>query len=254
MSDIALQRAFRRWSQEETEESRDNALRVASRHGIDIWGVFLRLIEFETLFLAQEAKGRTFGLVHDYSGAMELMGDLLAKLETGSRAQVAISTADGYIEGDEYCIGYIDYKNPGDVYLVTSIWNVYDKTAPSPLWNRQHDKDIVAEIREQKAKDLFILQARDWLVIEMSEGDEILEGIYKMHIRYNSGEIDDPDIYQGVPFWPVGRNASHEFYLGVSNGQRYRMSEGYEYDDAGIGGNVRSSRPVEDFHGYMGHF
>lgn len=100
-----------------------------------------------------------------------------------------------------------------------------------------------------------------------------------MNLYYNWGKgnsprtprIDEPHIVNGVKFWRVGHNASHEFYVGTDgSGKRFCYSVGesctvdedgnpLEWDDEsgwlkvppGIDENVGE---VADFCGYYGHF
>ncbi len=99
-----------------------------------------------------------------------------------------------------------------------------------------------------------------------------------MHLHYNWGKgrnprtpwIDEPKVIDGVRFWRVGHNASHEFYAGTDgSGKRFQYSVGEScrididgnplvFDEDGFPtvpiGIDRYFKEVADFHGYYGHF
>ena len=97
-----------------------------------------------------------------------------------------------------------------------------------------------------------------------------------MHLSYNRGKndsrgarIDEPQEVNGVKFYRVGHNASHEFYVGTDGtGKRFRYSVGESctVDDEGNPltlesivrgvnpGLDRDVREVTEFSGYYGHF
>lgn len=113
---------------------------------------------------------------------------------------------------------------------------------------------------------------------ENSDGDPVLEEVLLMHLRYNKGKgrnphiswIDKPHVINGVRFWRIGHNASHEFYAGTDgSGKRFRYSVGESctvdiegnplvFDEQGFlkvpTGLDRSFKEVADFYGYYGHF
>lgn len=113
---------------------------------------------------------------------------------------------------------------------------------------------------------------------ENSGGDLVLEEVLTMHLHYNWGKgrsprtprISEPHVIDGVKFWCVGHNASHEFYVGTDgNGKRFRYSVG-ESCRVDMDGNPlvfgedgwpvvspgldRSLAEVTNFYGYNGHF
>ena len=61
---------------------------------------------------------------------------------------------------------------------------------------------------------------------------------------------------RGVTFFIAGRNASHEFYVGAKNGQRYVLSMTGDWEEDENGKEVfvetEDLRPVETW-GYIGH-
>lgn len=63
-----------------------------------------------------------------------------------------------------------------------------------------------------------------------SKGNPLLEEVLLKHLHYEWGkdtnggvpQIDKPTDVDGVKFWRVGHNASHEFYVGIDgNGKRF---------------------------------
>lgn len=87
--------------------------------------------------------------------------------------------------------------------------------------------------------------------------DEATRIVIEHHLAYTGDLVMDQGItIQGSTFWQVGRNASHEFYLGVIDGKLYRYSIGEAGLDA-EGDMTYQSRLVEvqgDDVGYIGHF
>ena len=76
--------------------------------------------------------------------------------------------------------------------------------------------------------------------------------------QFNGGKHQsEPSVVEGIEFWVVGRNASHEFYAGVgSDGRLYHRSFG-ETDYNRKTGEIsygEDVREVKDFSGYYGHF
>jgi hypothetical protein len=252
MSDLELRKVLRRWYIEETEEARDNVVHVAARHGMDIWDVFLYVVDAKDLYTAREYMSRK-----DLDRVFGLLGDLIAPLEQNSSAEVALYPPNEEpIYGRRHHIGYVDYENQGEAYIITEEGVVF-QTEYIPHENIVEiiDPEIVKNIRTQRAQDIFIDFSRTWLANEMSDGDSDLRFIYLLHIGYNGGVIDDPTIYQGVPFWDVGHNSTHTFFLGLKDGQRYRMSEYYDHEaNDGQGETEVTMEPVDEFGSYFGHY
>ncbi len=71
-------------------------------------------------------------------------------------------------------------------------------------------------------------------------------------MEYNHGRIE-PYPVEGIVFYQVGRNASHEFYAGAKDGRRYTFTSGEDYDEDG---NFRPDKRVYEVEkwGYMGHY
>ena len=79
---------------------------------------------------------------------------------------------------------------------------------------------------------------RAMLMAKRVTDDETLQQILIAHYGYETkGDVEDlkkgvalrPQMEDGVPFYRVGRNASHSFYLGYKDGQLYHGAWGPEY-------------------------
>ena len=135
---------------------------------------------------------------------------------------------------------------------------------------KKHRRSAEAE-SEGRARQLEQVAQRH------AKGDPIVAEILLWHLHYNWGKgnkprqpyIDSPSVINGVKFWRVGHNASHEFYLGTGNGKRFRRAIGesctVDWDgnplvfDETTGfltepGLDESISEVTDFGGYHGHF
>ncbi|MDO8425087.1 MAG: hypothetical protein Q7T01_01050 [bacterium] len=86
---------------------------------------------------------------------------------------------------------------------------------------------LCAALAQMQAEDAAELARRDALARETAGGNAVLEQVIRLHLEFRGGVLDEPHIADGVPFYTVGRNASHSFALGVgSDGQRYVASDG----------------------------
>lgn len=69
------------------------------------------------------------------------------------------------------------------------------------------------------------------------------------HIQFTGGPIS-PKVFSDIIFYLVGRNASHYFYIGLSEGRKYVRSAavdgGEEYDE-----NIREVESWQEQ--YLGH-
>jgi hypothetical protein len=109
------------------------------------------------------------------------------------------------------------------------------------------DPAIIDQVHRVVGLAATVGQARDILAERHSGNDPIFRRLLRWHIWYNDGYIGEPQVIEGVPFWPVGRNASCSFFAGYLNGQRYRYSwcEGDEGEP--------HATPVDEWAGYYGH-
>lgn len=100
-----------------------------------------------------------------------------------------------------------------------------------------------------------------------SKGNPLLEEVLLKHLRYEWGkgiesdapQIDPPTEVDGVKFWRVGHNASHEFYAGIDgNGKRFvrAIGEGVCENEDDIPELEESITEVtgSEGWGYVGHF
>ncbi|MFH1430355.1 MAG: hypothetical protein ABIG71_02405 [Candidatus Uhrbacteria bacterium] len=89
------------------------------------------------------------------------------------------------------------------------------------------DPELLATVARMRAEDEAIIDAREALVRERANGDEVLAEVLSRHVEYQNGRVDEsPRVHDGVTFYIVGRNASHEFYAGAKDGRRFVMSYG----------------------------
>jgi len=133
--------------------------------------------------------------------------------------------------------------------------------------------------KEEERSEEEILDQLQQVARENSNGDPIMEEVLFLHLLYNWGKGRNPwtpriaeahvDVVDGVKFWRVGHNASHEFYAGTDgSGRRFRYSIGEScrvdmdgnpivFDEEGfpvvLPGFDRSVEEVANFHGYYGH-
>lgn len=116
------------------------------------------------------------------------------------------------------------------------------------------DPEIIKNIKEQVEKDQEIDKARQQ-VAELLSAKVELQQILRWHMEYTRGGIR-PTEKDGIVFYQVGHNASHEFYAGYKDGQLYEYTCGESWepeDNPNLPGISEYVRPVEEF-GYMGHF
>jgi len=112
----------------------------------------------------------------------------------------------------------------------------------------KNSEEILPQIKALMAQDEETEQLRKNKALELADGDEVLASVFYANIEYNNGILSTATIVDGIPFYRVGHNASHDFYMGYKDGQRYRYS--YGYDDE------KEPKPVavDTFKGYYGHY
>jgi hypothetical protein len=113
------------------------------------------------------------------------------------------------------------------------------------------DPKIRSSVEMLEAEDRKVCDARARLAIRYSEGDPILERILWIHLEFNGGRID-PHPHEGILFFSVGRNASHQFSVGVKDGKCYVYSIGESSREGEWEEEVREV--ASDNWGYVGHF
>ncbi|MDF1497366.1 MAG: hypothetical protein P1P90_04885 [Patescibacteria group bacterium] len=107
---------------------------------------------------------------------------------------------------------------------------VYDELRDEIL---AEDDPRVAEIIELAEEDIEISEARDVYTRELAEGDEVLAYILRCALDYGRGQIEDPEVQDGITLYKVGRNASHEFFLGFKDGKLYKAAFCPDVDENG---------------------
>jgi hypothetical protein len=113
------------------------------------------------------------------------------------------------------------------------------------------DPKVLSSVEILELEDRKVCDARARLAIRYSEGNPILERILWIHLEFNEGRIN-PHPHEGVLFFSVGRNASHEFSVGVKDGKCYVHSIGESCREGEWEEDVREV--AADNWGYVGHF
>lgn len=156
--------------------------------------------------------------------------------------------------GQSEQISGISYRVQGREYIMPdSSVPEKDKGRPYSLEDKGFvaDEDIIREVREQAEMDKNIKNARAEKAEAMSGGDPLLAEVIRSNIDYNNGEVGQPMVVNGIDFYQVSRNSSHEFFMGVMDGKRYTYSFAPDEDSDGAG----RVREVDDFEsGYHGHY
>jgi len=79
-----------------------------------------------------------------------------------------------------------------------------------------------------------------------TEHDELLARVIRL-AQEHDGDEPTPIVRDGIEFYRVGHNASHEFYLGVKDGVLYDCAVGEDIDPP------PTVEKCERFPGYVGH-
>lgn len=88
---------------------------------------------------------------------------------------------------------------------------------------------MIARVLADVEADFEIAAARCALAAERAHGDELLAIAIRTHLEYTGGRLDAPEVVDGIAFYAVGRNASHEFAIGTKDGKCYVRSSGEEF-------------------------
>ena len=160
-------------------------------------------------------------------------------LKTGmSSITIEKGVREQHLFGPVFEVGGIDYLQPEDEYEDE---NTEDETEEESLeeFNEKlkkykgppfeleskkivTDRTIIEKIRDEIEKNEAIKEARVIRAEELSQGDGLLERVLLDNMYYKNGDADsDPLILEGINFYQVGRNASHEFYMGTKDGKKY---------------------------------
>jgi len=150
------------------------------------------------------------------------------------------------------------YRVAGKEYVLSEDGSVFERHDSD--FKNVHDPAILEAVNRKFAADKTISQARDNLALVLSEGNSVMQQILRIHLEYYGGTIDtSPTEEDGIKFYIVGRNSSHEFYLGMRDGKVFKMAFG----DVAGSWDEENDRPIyksrvsevnpDDF-GYLGHF
>jgi hypothetical protein len=124
---------------------------------------------------------------------------------------------------------------------------------------RCDDSNVRSSIEKLESEEKKVLEARDQLAKDYAEGDPILQEILRIHLEFNDGQIR-PLVHEGILFFQVGRNASHEFYVGLKDGKRFVLSSWGEedIDENGETTSYQTCHSLREIQGedwgYLGHF
>lgn len=161
---------------------------------------------------------------------------------------VGYEHSDG-INGKVYRIGNMEFI----VSRITdSELKVYSRRKGTMKTSEVVNPIVIKKALAEEKKNTQILEARKNRVQELAKGDHNLKQVLDWHQDFTDGLILEPVVKDGIAFYQVGRNSSHEFYAGTKGGKRYVYSIGESADDSdGFDENIRE---VEDASwGYMGH-
>ena len=258
MSDAEFRQAMRAWHAEGTSESKERVIVIALRQGMTHWDIFEFMLGSGEIPFHEAVAHADDEYVRSI---LRLLASTLSTLEMNSFSSGSWSTGEqdeqgyqNYVGGTQYNIGFVDRDNRGTAYILEDeTKEIYRRQGESSLHLVNH-QDTIDEVLNQRTQDMLIVASRYYLAKQAAGDSQPLYHIFHMNINFSDGTLDEPTVVDGIPFWQVGRNASHGFYMGYSDGQLYRMSEGYEWDDQGNSMLDRHVTPVEDFGGYMGHF
>ncbi|MFZ4768564.1 MAG: hypothetical protein ACOYLO_00165 [Ferruginibacter sp.] len=95
------------------------------------------------------------------------------------------------------------------------------------------------------------------IVKQMAGSDSVLAEIITQSMKFKNSTNLIPNIKSGISFYAVGRNSSHEFYLGRKDGETWRMSAGesLKNDAEGFPLTDRHISKIEGNNfGYCGHY
>jgi len=266
MADLEFRQALRHWYSEKSDQARERLIFVGLRQGMSFWDILKYALGFSDEVPLHEAVRDAIrrGGNNAIREVLDVVADKLAPMHTNALShamrrigQDAYGNSD-YVTGTTYNIGFVDWENRGESYLLEDGENGRIFRGENTLV-QVHDQAIIDEILNQATQDFLIYASRRYLAEEEAGGDDTLYRILIMSINYAGGVIDEPEYhdYDGVsiPFWEVGRNSSHEFYYGYleSTGQLYKMSSCYDYNEEGESFLDINIYPVDGFGGYAGH-
>lgn len=92
---------------------------------------------------------------------------------------------------------------------------------------------------------------------KMADGDSVLAEIILAAMRYARSEKPHTTEHEGIVFYCMGHNASHEFYVGRKDGEtwKYVCGESLELDEQGYPGfEQHVYKCTHPGLGYCGHY
>lgn len=113
------------------------------------------------------------------------------------------------------------------------------------------DPSIINKVKNLSEKDASIKEARKQRAEQLAGGDEDLEHVYYWNMEYSNGDVDKKPLKKDeIDFYQVGRNASHDFFVGVKDGKKYRLSfMSGEFNEDSL-----QKEEINDWEGYFGHY
>ena len=99
-------------------------------------------------------------------------------------------------------------------------------------------------------------QKRRKVAERIADGNSMLATIIEIHLQYIRGLTPRSVHKQGIDFYILGHNASHEFHIGVKDGEiwRYVIGESNELDSFGYPKVTSKIYQGKNGLGYFGHF
>jgi len=154
---------------------------------------------------------------------------------------------------------------------IAGIWAVYNVNGTevflSPDGRAMHepankpvvltDQDLIRQAIAMAESDRKIEAARDRAASKLAKGTALLQTVIRWHMEYTGGKVSDPYVVDDVEFFQVGRNSSHSFYIGTSDGKRFVLACGEDGWDEELDQPTfsESVREVESWRQcYLGHF
>ena len=163
---------------------------------------------------------------------------------------VELDTAGYCLDDDRYEIVLTEGPFHGRV-----LWRKDYFEDPIPV----SDQSIIVRVLALQAEDTAIDAARDAealaLAERLHEGNPEAAQLLRAHLEFEDSLEVCPHEHEGVIFYQVGHNASHQFFFGMKDGQCYQYSSGDGGEDEnGVWQLEEDFGPVDDMSGYCGHY
>ena len=140
-------------------------------------------------------------------------------------------------------------------YIRDDCGNWWTEDSNESDFERVVDKVVLKRLEALHIEDEQIKDERQQEVQRLAAGNDDLAFILQIHAEGHDGQMCPPSEFEGVQMYCVGRNASHEFYLGVKGGKRYYCSIGEgPYDEYDIPTCERHFEEITDWPSYLGHY